>query len=157
MGALSKHHIATGQRDKLRDAQPGICRSQQQRAIPAPEPSRRIRCGHQHLDLLMVQKIDVLLLETLSRGRQHALDEGTDDRFIERGITQEGVYRRQAGVAGAGTIAASLFRWSKKAASRGASRSRNAKLEGALLVRAWTKRSNSQTASRSLATVRALA
>ena len=67
MGAVPKHHIPATQRDQLRDAQPGLYRHEQQRAIPAPEPGRRRRCRHQRFDLLVGQKGDVMLLEPLAR------------------------------------------------------------------------------------------
>ena len=109
MGATSEHHILAAQPDQLRDPQPGLCRQKQKRAIPAPKPVSRVRCCNQRFNLLMGEEGDGFVLETLARYRQDALDQGTHARFVESRIAEEGMHRRQAVIARAGTIAALVF------------------------------------------------
>ena len=99
-------NVGDVERGELGGAQPGLDREQEQRVVAASGPGRAIRCGEQRVDLLLVEERDERSVGAFRWDREHALDVVGVFGMAQRGIPIERVDRRQAGVSGAGAVAA---------------------------------------------------
>ena len=99
-------HVAAVQAGQLGGAQPGLDRGQQQRVVASAGPGRAVGSVEQRVDLGSSRKVTSARSAALGRDREHALDVLGVFGVAERGVSEQRVDRRQAGVAGADAVAA---------------------------------------------------
>ena len=99
MGAGAEMDGVPVEADQLGEAQACLGREQQQGVVATSEPCRPIGRRKDRLDLGARQEMHLVLVVSLARYREDALDKGAVGRLFERHETKEGADGGQAQVA----------------------------------------------------------
>ena len=98
--------VAAVQAGQLGGAQPGLGGEQQQRVVATPGPGAAVGGGEQRVDLGFGEERDQRAVAAFGRDRQDALDRVGVLGVAQRAVAKQRADRGQAGVAGAGRVAA---------------------------------------------------
>jgi hypothetical protein len=104
MCARSQGNVAAAEPDQFRDSESGLDGYQEKCAVSTASPGRAVWSCEQGVDFLWVEEVDRSLLEALAWHGQDPLADECVCRFVESDVSEEGVDRGQAGIAGAGAI-----------------------------------------------------
>jgi hypothetical protein len=105
VGSGCKLHVGAAQRDQLCDSESGLDCDQQQGVVTSADPGGAVRAFQQRLGLLAGQERDQGAVVALLRDRQDTLDGPGVLGVVQRGEPEQGVDRRQPGVAGPRAVA----------------------------------------------------
>src|SRR5450432_1540106 len=109
MGAGSQHDIRSAQAGHLGKPQTSLNGNQQEGAIPATDPGAEVGRSQKGFDFGPGQKSNQLLLVTLRRHCQDALDQAGLGGLLIRSVPVEGPDRSQPQIAASRTVASVFF------------------------------------------------
>jgi hypothetical protein len=91
---------------QLGDAQPGLEADEEERVVAASDPSGDVWGAEKGIDLTVFKELHDPTLEALARNREDALAEERVGWICEGNEAEEGMNRREAGIATAGGVTA---------------------------------------------------
>ena len=101
--------VGDGEPDDLADAQPGLDRQGEHRMVAAAGAGVLVAGAQQCIGFAGVKPGEGVAVHSRCRDRQDALDHFGMLVVAQRGVTEQGVNRGQAGVAGAHAVAANFL------------------------------------------------
>jgi hypothetical protein len=117
--ASSQHDIRSAQAGHLGKPQASLNGNQQEGVIPTTGPDTEIRRPQNGFDFGPRQESNQLLLVTLRRHCQNALDQAGLGGLLIRSVPVEGPDRSQTQIAAARTVASVFFQFVQECADQG--------------------------------------
>ena len=143
-----QQHVTDLQVGEFGDAGAGVVGGGEQDRVAPAAPCRAVGRGQDRGDLLAGQVAEHRAVEALGRDGQHACGDRQAGGVAQGGVAHERVDRGQAGVAGAGAVAALGFEVVEEVQHQRRVQVGQASAEGGLPVRCSAKPSSSSNASR---------
>jgi hypothetical protein len=106
MGTGPESHVLPPEGSQLGDAQPGLEADEEECVIAASDPSGEVWGAEEGIDLTVLKELHDPTLEALARNGKDTLTEERVGWIGEGDEAEEGMKRREAGIATAGAVTA---------------------------------------------------
>jgi hypothetical protein len=107
--AVAEVQAGDGEPGKFADPQPGLDGQDEQGVVATPEPGGPVGCSEQRVDLGGGEEADQRAVVAFGRDGQHPLNQAGVLGVAQRGVAEQRMDRRQAGVAGTHPVAPIAF------------------------------------------------
>jgi hypothetical protein len=106
VGTGTESHVLPPEGNQLGDAQPGLETDEEERVVAPSDPSGEVWGAEDGIDLTVLKELHDPTLEALARNREDTLAEERVGWICEGDEAEEGMKRREAGIATAGGVTA---------------------------------------------------